>query len=223
MLSLKPALDAKRPMSVLCIGAHSDDIEIGALGTVLTFGTQYPGATITWAVFSASGNRLFEAKSSAIECAQSFAQLSFVHHDFDDAHFPSAIAEIKAAFGDLRKRCEPDIIFTHHSGDAHQDHRVVSEVTWQTFRNNFILEYEIPKYEGDLGTPSVFFPLSTEAAEKKLDILDRHFASQQGKPWFTKDTFRSLMRLRGIQSRSPSGLAEAFHAQKLVLGDNSHG
>lgn len=217
MLALTPLLETGTPLRILCLGAHSDDIEIGALGTLLTLAKQRPGSELTWAVFTAHGERLTEARESAEAAAETFSRLDFVPFEFEDGYFPAHYADVKRAFVEVRERCEPDLVFTHYQGDAHQDHRVVAELTWQTFRNHMILEYEIPKFEGDLGNPSCFVPVADDAVSRKIAILERYFGSQRSKTWFSAETFRSLMHLRGIQAKSPTGFAEAFYCRKLLL------
>jgi LmbE family N-acetylglucosaminyl deacetylase len=212
-LNLRPAAGAA--LNVLCLGAHSDDIEIGCGGTILELGERYPGATFHWVVFSASGVREAEAKKGAALFAGSYLRGPFLK-TFRDGFIPYNGSEIKMAFEEL-KPVNPDVIFTHQRHDAHQDHRLLCELTWNTFRDHLILEYEIPKYDGDMGRPNVFMPLKSDTAQAKArNILDA-FASQQGKQWFQESTFLSLMRLRGMESNSPSGYAEAFYCRKLVL------
>ena len=203
--------------SVLCIGAHPDDIEIGCGGTILSLLASNPNLRLDWVVMGCNPER----KTEALDAFQAWCQgheTRFVHiFEFTDTFFPSQIAEIKRAMHSLADTIQPDIIFTHRREDLHQDHRTLSEVTWNTFRKHLILEYEIPKYEGDLGNPNVFVPLTTELAQQKIDLLMRHFPSQQDKPWFVRPTFESIMRIRGIESKSASGLAEAFHGRKIWL------
>jgi LmbE family N-acetylglucosaminyl deacetylase len=204
------------PLHILCLGAHSDDIEIGCGGTILRLAQQYPGCTFYWVVFSALGVRAEEARRAATLFAGSSVEGPFLK-DFRDGHLPFAGAEIKAVFEELKQTVSPDLIFTHNRQDAHQDHKILAELTWNTFRDHLILEYEIPKYDGDLGQPSVFVPLSGEVCERKIRFLMDTFESQRSKRWFQPETFRSLMRLRGMECNSPFGYAEAFFARKLVL------
>lgn len=209
--------EKKDGLSVLCFGAHSDDIEIGAVSTILRIGRTYPDSDITWVVFAANGKRADEARRSANHCTSSFSRRQIEVHDFRDGYLGSHTAEVKSRFEALKSKVQPDIIFTHYRNDAHQDHRLVSDLTWQTFRNHLIFEYEILKYDGDLGVPNVFWPASPEDVDEKLRVLDKYFPSQSGRTWFTEETFRSLMRLRGIECNSQSGYAEAFYARKIVL------
>ena len=204
--------------SILCIGAHADDIEIGCGGTILSLLKQRNDLDIRWVVLSGNQTRAAEARSSA----ERFLTGPCIHQveiaSFQDACFPYSDAmAIKGYFRELSQSYSPDLIFTHRRDDAHQDHRFVADLTWQHFRQNLILEYEIPKYEGDLGQPSVFVPLGKEAAEAKIEMIVSEFQSQHDKQWFNPDTFRSLHRIRGIECQSSSGFAEAFHCRKLML------
>ena len=205
--------------SVLCIGAHADDIEIGCGGTILKLLATHRDFSIRWVVLSADGARADEARMSAERFLQGAGGTSRVDvAGFEDASFPYADGPaLKRYFRELTASCTPDLVFTHRREDLHQDHRFVAELTWQHFRDHMILEYEIPKYEGDLGQPSVFVPLPETFAEAKIDALVSAFPSQADKTWFSADTFRALMRVRGVECRAPSGLAEAFHCRKLVL------
>jgi LmbE family N-acetylglucosaminyl deacetylase len=203
------------PLQVLCLGCHSDDIEIGCGGTILTLAERYPDCVFHWVVFSANGVRMNEASCAAQAFAGAQLQGPLLK-TFRDGFMPFEGALVKDVFEEL-KSVQPDLIFTHNRQDAHQDHRLIAELTWNTFRNHFILEYEIPKYDGDLGRPSVFVPLETEICRKKVRYLMDAFPSQQQKRWFQEDTFLSLMRLRGMECNSSSGYAEAFYCRKLVL------
>lgn len=201
---------------ILCLGSHSDDIEIGCGGTVLRLAEQYPGAAFHWVVFSAIGVRAQEARCAASFFAGSRLQ-ELLLKTFRDGFMPFEGALVKDIFEELKQTVSPDLIFTHNRKDAHQDHRLVAELTWNTFRDHFILEYEIPKYDGDLGQPSVFVPLQKEVCQRKVHYLMEAFQSQRKKRWFQEETFFSLMRLRGMECNSPSGYAEAFYCRKLVL------
>lgn len=203
-------------LNILCLGAHSDDIEIGCGGTILRLAEQYPNSAFHWVVFSATGER----ESEAIRAATLFAGTSLKEpllKTFPDGFMPYVGAEIKAVFEELKQRVSPNLILCPWRKDAHQDHRLISELTWNTFRNHLILEYEIPKYDGDLGQPNLFVPLTIEISQKKTQCLLDAFQSQRTKRWFEESTFLSLMRLRGMECNAPSGYAEAFHCRKLVL------
>lgn len=201
--------------SVLCLGAHADDIEIGCGGTILHWAKENPELEFHWVVFSASGNRGSEAERSAQGFLKSCKKRHIDLHAFQDGYFPSQFSEIKQTFEQLKAAVAPDIVLTHHGSDRHQDHRVVSELTWNTFRRHLILEYEIPKFDGDLGQPNVFVALDESVCEEKIDLLYEHFPTQAGKAWFDRDTFRGLMRLRGVECVAPDRFAEAFYGRKL--------
>jgi LmbE family N-acetylglucosaminyl deacetylase len=206
-----------KPLEVLCLGAHSDDIELGCAGTLLRWMSEYRHVAVTWVVFSAAGARSQEALASAHALLEGAASREVVVGDFADAYLPADYSRAKAFAGELKKRREPDIVMTHRLEDRHQDHRLVAELTWQTWRNQLVLEYEIPKFEGDLGQPNVFVDLPSAIAQRKIDHLMTHFGSQRSKDWFSAETFSSLMRLRGLECRASSGLAEGFHVRKLKL------
>lgn len=203
--------------SILCIGAHSDDIEIGAGATLLRLMRDNPAARITWVVLAAGGVRGEEARASADAFLQGAGVADLRLESFRDGHFPAAWSEIKGYFEGL-KATAPDLVLCHYGQDLHQDHRLVSELTWNSFRDHMILEYEIPKWDGGLGSPNVFMPASRADADRKIDLLMHCFASQAGKHWFDDLTFRGLMRLRGLECCAPDLLAEAFYARKLSLG-----
>lgn len=216
MLSLNPAAGRDR-LHLLCLGAHSDDIEIGCGGAVLRWLAEVPQLHVTWVVLSAPGERAMEARRSAKALLAGAASVEVVIGDFSDAHFPSETARLKAFLSDIAQRTTADLVLTHRLEDRHQDHRTVGELTWQTWRDHLVLEYEIPKYEGDLGQPNVYVPLPAETAQRKVQHLMAHFGTQRSKGWFAEATFQGLMALRGIECRAPSGQAEAFHARKVVL------
>ena len=210
------SLRLDRLETILCLGAHSDDIEIGAGATILKLAREHPAARFVWVTFAATGDRADEARRSA-EAFLCDAKHEVIHHPFVDGHFPSEWASVKSAFEAL-KPVAPDLIFTHYGADLHQDHRVVSELTWNTFRDHTILEYEIPKWDGGLGSPSVFAAASEADTDRKISLLTSSFPSQAGKDWFDELTFRSLMRLRGLECRAPDRFAEAFYARKIAIG-----
>ena len=207
--------DGEQPL-VLCLGAHSDDIEIGCGGTLLYLKSILPRVRFHWVVFSASGTRGKEAAKAA-ELFTAGCGKEVVLKSFRDGYLPYSGAEVKDFFEELKKQVKPDLIFTHWQGDAHQDHRLISELTWNTFRNHLILEYEIPKWDGDTGRPNLFVPLEEPLCQRKVDYLLQAFESQSSKAWFDRSTFLGLMRIRGMESNSPSGHAEAFHARKIVI------
>lgn len=217
MINLSLSGSGGKPLVVLCLGCHSDDIEIGCGGTILRLIEEQPNCRFYWAVFSAIGTRRAEAQRAA----KLFVGPERLEHlllkKFRDGFMPFVGADVKAAFEEVKKTISPDIIFTHYRRDAHQDHRLLSELTWNTFRNHLILEYEIPKYDGDLGQPNFFVPLKKEIYQKKVRYLMDGFATQRPKHWFTEDTFLALMRLRGMECTAPSGYAEAFYCRKLVV------
>ncbi len=217
MLELTFSGGESRKLKLLCLGAHSDDIEIGCGGTILRLAARYPQCELYWAVFSAIGLREAEAQRGASLFSASTWSRRFIGKSFRDGFMPYMGAEVKNAFEELKDLVSPDIIFTHNRRDAHQDHRLISELTGNTFRNHLVLEYEIPKYDGDMGQPNVFVPLPREIGEQKVSCILDIFQSQRSKHWFQKDTFFSLMRLRGMECNAPSGLAEAFYCHKLVL------
>lgn len=216
MLPLTLGCNLKR-LRVLCLGAHCDDIEIGCAGTLLRWINVYPHVEVTWAVLSAAGARAEEAQRSAQVLLRRAARLEVVLGEFEDAHFPADFRRIKAFLEELRQRSDADVVLTHRLEDRHQDHRAVAELTWQSWRDHLILEYEIPKFEGDLGHPNVFVPLTNAISEKKVNHLLKYFGSQRSKPWFNAETFLALMRLRGLECRARSGMAEAFQLRKGTL------
>jgi len=203
--------------NVLCLGAHSDDIEIGCGATLLHLQRILQNVHFHWVVLSAASTRGQEA-TRAMELFTKNFRKQLVLKEYRDGFLPYSGAEIKNFFEDMKNQVNPDLIFTHWQGDAHQDHRLVSELTRNTYRNHLILEYEVPKYDGDIGRPNVFVPLEENCYEQKVTYLLEAFESQRSKPWFTRETFLGLMRLRGMECNSPSGYAEAFHARKLVFG-----
>jgi LmbE family N-acetylglucosaminyl deacetylase len=204
-------------LRVLCLGAHSDDIEIGCGATLLALAGRRPRPEFRWVVWSAAGDR----KREAIRGAKKFLGPAAVEavrvHEFRDGFFPAQFAEIKEAFESVAREFRPDIIFTHGRDDRHQDHRVVSDLTWNTFRRQLILEYEIPKWDGDLGRPNLYVPVSKAMAGRKTRALLSVFGTQRAKDWFSEETFLGLMRLRGMECRAVDGHAEAFYARKVTL------
>jgi LmbE family N-acetylglucosaminyl deacetylase len=216
MRSLSLAVPEGRPLRLLAIGAHADDIEIGCGGTVLRLAAEVELDT-DWVVFSASGSRRQEAEAG-VRSVLGESQVRTTFGSFRDGYFPYDGAALKDVFEELKSRCDPDLVLTHCRQDLHQDHRLVSELTWNTFRRHTILEYEVPKYDGDLGTPNVYVPLTEAQAERKIGILMETFATQRDKHWFTPDLFSGLMRIRGMESGAAGAVyAEAFYGRKLVL------
>ena len=207
------SLQLTKACCVLCVGAHPDDIEIGCGATLATI--LDPSADIHWVVFSGNDLRRVEAEASANCWLKSFKNSSLEVFDFEDGFFPQAWESIKREFHRLSSEIEPDLVFTHHLHDRHQDHRVLAELTWQSFRNQTILEYEIPKYEGDLGHPNLFIPIDEESMLQKADRLLQFHQSQSSKTWFDRELFLGLARVRGAECAAR--YAEAFHARKLVI------
>lgn len=216
MIQLNFEGGTSRALKILCLGSHSDDIEIGCGGTLLRLLKQYPKAELHWAVFTAAGVREKEARQAAELFAGKHLK-SPILKNFKDGFLPYTGTDVKAVFESELKQLAPDLIFTHYGKDAHQDHRLISELTWNTFRSHFILEYEIPKYDGDLGQPNFFVPLEEDAYKKKVSNLMNAFQSQRNKHWFQAETFLALMRLRGMECNAPSGYAEAFYCRKASL------
>jgi LmbE family N-acetylglucosaminyl deacetylase len=209
--------EAPRLRSVLALGSHSDDIEIGCGATLLALSRGRPEVEVTWVVLGAEGQREREARASAEAFMAAATRSEVVVHGFRDGFFPYIGGEVKDVFEVLKSRLDPDVILTHARHDLHQDHRLVCELTWNTWRDHLILEYEIPKYDGDLGTPNVFVPVSEEIAQEKVKLVLDAFKSQTGKHWFDEELFLGLMRVRGMEGRAPSGYAEAFTCRKLSL------
>ncbi|MEZ5973272.1 MAG: PIG-L deacetylase family protein [Planctomycetota bacterium] len=221
MLRLLPDDASGQPLRVLCLGAHCDDIEIGAGGTLLRWAQDRP-LEVAWVVWTSDEVRAQEARASARwflgQGQIAPASLERIEiHGYRPSFLPSHWEELKQAFFELRGRFTPDVVLSHRRGDRHQDHNLVAELTWNTFRDHLILEYEIAKYEGDLGHPNAFVTLAPEVVEAKIDAIRRHFASQADKTWFDREAFAGLMRLRGIECNSPTRYAEAFHLAKALL------
>jgi LmbE family N-acetylglucosaminyl deacetylase len=218
MISLIPG----RLDTILCLGCHPDDIEIGCGGTVLRLIEQHPHLNVCWVVLSGAGQRADEARVSADKFLAGAAGRNVVIHDVRDRYFPFQGEQVKDYIHAIAREEQPDMVFTHRLEDRHQDHRLVAEVSWHAFRDHLILEYEIPKYEGDLGQPNVFVPLAEQVCERKIETLCDAFPSQKDKPWFSRDAFWSLLRIRGLECGSPSRFAEGLYCRKMVMaGANS--
>lgn len=206
----------RAPIRLLVLGAHSDDIEIGCGGTVLRLLGESGEAEVRWVVFSAHGVRAKEAEESARSFLKEARNREVVLKSFRDGFFPYDGGEIKAIFEQMKGTFEPDLILTHFRHDLHQDHRLISELTWNTYRNHAILEYEVIKYDGDLGSPNFFVYLDEKTCQRKITVLEECFASQRNRRWFAPETFLSLMRIRGVESNSPSNYAEGFYFRKMA-------
>ncbi|HDH53753.1 MAG TPA: PIG-L family deacetylase [Nitrospirae bacterium] len=207
----------KQALKILCLGAHSDDIEIGCGGTLLKLIDSYPVDSVRWIVFCSDEIRRKEAEKSASLFLEEIKQKKIEIKEFRDGFLPYIGDKVKEVFEKIKSEFDPDIIFTHYRYDLHQDHRLICELTWNTFRDHFILEYEIPKYDGDLGRPNFFAPLDKELVNRKIDILLDSFKSQSGKHWFDRDTFQAIMRIRGMESATAVDFAEAFYGRKAIF------
>jgi LmbE family N-acetylglucosaminyl deacetylase len=217
MLPLRLGRAEASPARLLAIGAHPDDIEIGCGGTILKLIEQEALAEVHWVVLSGENGREAEARRSAESLLEGIERAEIEVCDFPDGFFPYEGKRVKDFFEELKGRFAPDVVFTHQRADLHQDHRVCCELTWNTFRNHLIFEYEVPKYDGDMSAPNTFVPLSESVGQRKIDHLMSHFGSQRSKRWFQEDLFSSLLRLRGMECNSPSSYAEAFFCRKAVL------
>lgn len=206
----------EKPLRILALGAHSDDIEIGCAGTILRLIGDEAVATVCWVVLSGKDARAEEARLSAEALLAGAPEAQILLPGFRDGFFPYDGAEIKSFFEDL-KSFDPDLILTHQRNDLHQDHRLTSQLSLNTFRDHLILEYEVPKYDGDLGQPNVFVPIDHEIRGRKIEHLMTYFDTQLSRRWFTEDLFSGLLRLRGMECNSPSTFAEAFYSRKTVL------
>lgn len=202
---------------ILCLGAHADDIEIGIGGTLLKLTEENPDLGIWWVVFSAPGQRAKEARESANDFLSRVKNREIRVGSFRESYFPSQWSAIKEYLEEIKAKFDPEVVFTHYRDDRHQDHRILSDLAWNAFRNHLILEYEILKYDGDLGQPNIFIPLSEGLCNRKVELLLKHFQTQSTKHWFTRDTFEAMLRIRGIECASKTGRAEAFYCRKLVF------
>ena len=219
MLELAPRHAAGRGLRVLCLGAHCDDIEIGCGGAMLRLLAGRDDVVVRWIVFSSDEQRAREARDSAEKFLAGAQEKDVVVQAYRDGFFPAAWQAIKEYFEQLKRAYQPDLIFAPYRDDLHQDHRVVSELTWNTFRDHFILEYEIPKYDGDMGSPNLFVPLEESLARKKVNYVVEAFKSQGARPWFTEEVFLAALRLRGVECNAR--YAEAFYSRKVKLGVDS--
>lgn len=217
MLPIKLDKPDNSPLKLLCLGAHSDDIEIGCGGSILKLLAAYPDVQVDWVVFSSTRDRAEEARMSAELFLEEANEKRIVIKDFQDGFFPYIGVDIKNYFEDLKQTVSPDVIFTHCRHDLHQDHRLISELTWNTFRNHLILEYEIIKYDGDMGAPNMFIHLGRNVAQKKIGILMDVFKSQGHRAWFSEDTFSAILRIRGLESNAHEKFAEGFYCRKIAL------
>ena len=217
MLSLSPNIPDNRPLRLLCLGAHCDDIEIGCGGTILNLTTALRQLEVSWVIFSSDERRKSEAIRSYDALLTNVASRNIVIHSFRDGFLPYHGSKIKESFEQLKDEFTPDLILTHYRYDLHQDHRLVSELTWNTFRDQLILEYEIPKYDGDFGSPNVFVPLDESTCQRKIDHIIGAFQSQSEKRWFCRELFASILRLRGMEANSSTGYAEAFYCRKAIF------
>jgi LmbE family N-acetylglucosaminyl deacetylase len=203
------------PTRVLALGAHCDDIEIGCGGTILRLAAELPDLEVRWVVFASTPERADEARASAAAFLEGLGRRTVQVHDFRDGYLPYEGARVKDAFEALKAEYVPDLVFTHYRDDRHQDHRLVSDLTWNTWRNHLVLEYEVPKYDGDFGSPAAFAPLTAALVERKIDLILTHFPTQTSRHWLTRDLLRSVARIRGMECVAPEGLAEAFYVRKL--------
>lgn len=201
---------------LLCLGAHCDDIEIGCGGTVLRLIADNPGLEVTWVVFTSNPARALEAGKAAGLFLEGAAAKQVIVKSFRDGFLPYHGLEVKEAFEELKGLVKPDLILTHYRQDLHQDHRLVCELTWNTWRNHLVWEYEIPKYDGDLGIPNGFVELGEAQYRRKVELIRECYPTQWGKNWFSEETFMGLMRLRGMECQAASRYAEAFHCRKML-------
>ncbi len=218
MLQLLLNTESGRECRVLCLGAHCDDIEIGCGGAILKLAATYPNLHIYWVVFSSTLERKREAHESVASFLADVAKKTVIIHALRDGYLPYLGGEVKDRFEEIKREFSPNVIFTHYRHDLHQDHRCISDLTWNTFRNHLILEYEIPKYDGDLGSPNFFLPLDESICRRKINSILDAFQSQREKHWFSPELFSSMLRLRGMEANASSGYAEGFYCRKAILG-----
>lgn len=202
---------------LLALGAHCDDIEIGCGGTMLRLAAERPDLEVRWVVFASTPERAAEARASAAGFLAGFSSWKLQVHGFRDGYLPYEGGRVKDAFEALKSEYAPDLVFTHFRDDRHQDHRLVSDLTWNTWREHLVLEYEVPKYDGDFGSPTVFAPLTAAEMDRKIDLILTHYRSQHGKHWLARDLLQGVARIRGMECVAPEQLAEAFYARKVVF------
>jgi LmbE family N-acetylglucosaminyl deacetylase len=210
-------LDGGRPRRILALGAHADDIEIGCGGTILRLAAEHLALEVMWVVFTSTPERACEARASACAFLEGVPKTTVIVRDYRDGFLPYAGAAVKDEFESLKREFSPDLILTHNRDDRHQDHRLVSDLTWNTWRDHFILEYEIPKYDGDFGSPNFFGSLGAATLDRKVELVLKHFPSQARKPWFTADLFRAVARIRGMECAASEGFAEGFYGRKALF------
>lgn len=218
MIRLTLQAQKDRALKVLCLGAHCDDIAIGCGGTMLSLVQQIPAVDVVWVALTSTEKRKLEEHQAAEQFIGQIHSKRVLVKNWCDGYLPHVWKEVKEFFEELKQEVDPDLILTHYRDDRHQDHRLVSELTWNTFRRHLILEYEIPKYDGDMGSPNVFVPLEEDSCRAKARKIVDCFPSQVGRQWFTEDIFLSLARLRGMETNSSTSFAEAFYCRKLLLG-----
>lgn len=217
MLKIELGKNNDRVYKLLCLGSHCDDIEIGCGGTILKLIETYQNLVVYWVVFSSNPLRKEEADISANKFLAGVKDKTIIIKNFRDGFLPYIGIEVKEAFEQLKQDINPDLILTHYRHDAHQDHRLICELTWNTFRNHLILEYEIPKYDGDLGNPNFYVHLDRSICQRKIEHLLDSYTSQKTKHWFSEETFLSILRLRGVEANAPDKYAEAFYCRKIVF------
>ena len=217
MMPVRFGATADQPKTFLFLGAHCDDIEIGCGATVLRLVEDYPDAAFHWVIFSSNEKRAAETRRAASVLLAGARQSDVTIKTFRNAFFPYIGIELKEFFETLKASVDPDVVFTHHREDRHQDHRTLSDLAWNTYRSHLIVEYEIPKYDGDLGQPNFYVPVTEDQMRRKVEVLMDCYATQTNRQWFTPDTFSGLMRIRGIECDSPTGYAEAYYARKMIV------
>ena len=218
MLPLQMGRPGAAPLRVLAIGAHPDDAEIGCGGTILKLVRDGAVSAACWVVLTGESTRAEEARVSAEAMLEGAPETLILQRGFRDGFLPYEGADVKAFFEEIKREFSPDVILTHQRNDLHQDHRTACELTWNTFRDHLILEYEVPKYDGDIGQPNAYVTLEDDICRRKVDHLMTHFGTQRSKRWFKEDLFSGLMRLRGMECNSPTSYAEAFYCRKALLG-----